>query len=402
MVLARLIAPGDFGLMAIVMAILTTMESLTDVGIQQSIIQSKRGSQDEYLNVAWWFQLTRTLVLCIVAFFIAPLVSRFYEQADLLNPLRVSLLAILCRGLVSPRMTVLMKDLRFTEMAILMQGCTILGTVATICIAFVFRNVWALVIGGVVDGILRCLTSFIFFPFRPRFHINRVCFHELLAFSKGMAGLSFLTIVALQTDVFALGKMVPADQLGMYSMALALAQQPVALFSQTVGQVLLPKFAHEQANREALRQGTLKMIRWTAAFAIPGTVMVGIFARPILAVVYGTPYRAVAIPFVLLCASVVFRIHAIVLATVYMAVGKPQLHRRYVILLALLILAFIWPGIRWGGLLGAATVLLIANAVAVCAQVLWIKGIVGVTLAEYWMSWLPRGLCTDRRAAQPG
>ncbi|MFA5240239.1 MAG: oligosaccharide flippase family protein, partial [Phycisphaerae bacterium] len=113
MILARLLVPDEFGLMAIVLAAATTFEAFTEVGVKQSVIHNKKGDETEYLNVAWWFQAVRGLALFVVGFIIAPWIGAFYNNPGLLPLLRVSFIAILFNGFMSPRVYVLEKKIQF-------------------------------------------------------------------------------------------------------------------------------------------------------------------------------------------------------------------------------------------------------------------------------------------------
>ncbi len=101
MILTRILAPDQFGLMAIVLVLVNVFEQLSEVGIKLSVIQNKRGSDYEYLNATWWFQAARGLGLFAVAMLAAPWVSSFYGKPHLLIFLQVSLLAIVFRGFIS-------------------------------------------------------------------------------------------------------------------------------------------------------------------------------------------------------------------------------------------------------------------------------------------------------------
>jgi O-antigen/teichoic acid export membrane protein len=389
MILARLLAPEDFGLMAIVMAVLIALETFTDAGVPQAIIQNKQGDREEFLNVAWWLQFIRSLGLFIIVYPIAPIICKFYDKPELLNLLRISFFSIVAFGLASPRVAVLDKEFRFAKAIILIQGSAILGTLLTITLAFYIRNVWVLVIGSVSEGILRLILSFVLCPFRIKFSIDRPCLKELLKFSRGMLGLSFLTIISLQSDIFVLGKLVSPEQLGMYALALALAQQPAGMFGQIVGRVLFPAFAEKQDDKQALCRTVLKMIRGTIVLGVPLVALAAIFAGTILSVVYGQKYSVVAIPFGILCVTMLFRIQEILLAGIYVGIGKPHLHRRFVVLLAILIISLIYPGIMLFGLAGAAGVLLISNIVAVLMQVIWMKKVIDLEFTDYLACWAP-------------
>jgi len=390
MILARLLAPNEFGLMAIVIAASTAFEAFAEVGVRLSVIQNKMGANREYLNVAWWVQALRGLGLYAIAYLVSPWISQFYENAELLPLMRVAFTAVLLRSLMSPRAYVLEKEMQFGKWVFMTQGSGVLSTVLTMgLVLFVVRSVWALVIGFVAQAGLQCLLSFVLCPFLPRLHIDVNSLRSILSYARGMFGLSLLTIVALQTDVVVLGKLVSTEQLGMYALTIALAQQPAAMFGQIIGRVLFPAYAEKQDNKKALCQVVLRIIRITVMLGVPLIALAAIFAGPILSLVYGQKYAAMAVLFGILCITMLFRIHGIVLAGVYLGIGKPHLHRRFVTLLAILIIILIYPGITLFSLVGAAGVLLLSNIVAVLAQVLWMRRAIGLKFSDYISCWIP-------------
>lgn len=390
MILARLLAPSEFGLMAIIIAFSTAFEAFADIGVRQSIIHSKIGNQTRYLNVAWWFQTIRGIVLFVIAYLASPWISHFYENTELLPLMRVALVAILFRSLISPRAYVLEKEMKFGKWVFMTQGGSILGTMVTLSLVlFLVRNVWALVIGSVAEMAFQCLLSFILCPFLPRLSFDRNSLTSILKYSRGMLGLSLLTIVALQTDIIVLGKVVSTEQLGMYSLALALAQQPMSLFGQSIGRVLFSAFAERQDEKRFLCRVVIRMIRTTIVFGVPLIALIALFSGPILSVVYGPRYVGAALTFTILCVAMLFYVQAAVLSQIYMGIGMPYLHRRYVILLASLIICLIYPGIRFYGLAGAAGVLLFSHASAVCMQVIWMRNTIGLEFRDYISCWLP-------------
>ena len=392
MILTRLLAPEYFGLMGLVMAVMMIMEALTDVGIQKSVIQNKSGATKEYLNIAWWFRSVRGSVLTLLMVLLASPICRFYEKPELLNLLRVSFLSVLFSGFVSPRVYVLEKEFKFVKSVFLLQGCALFGTLLAIGLAFFIHNAWVLVLGLLGQAVLGCLLSYIICPFLPSFSFDRGSLNKLLRFCRRMIGLSFLTIVALQADIFFLGKLMPTEEVGMYIMALALAQQPAAIFVRTIGRVLLPTFSEKQDDKLYLCRTVLKVIKGTIMVGVPTMALAAIYGRTILTVVYGSEYGAVSLSFGILCFYLLFSVQGAILSNIYLAIGRPHLHRRYVLLLAFLIIILMYPGIKMFGLAGASGVLLLSNLVAVCMQVIWMKDVIDLKFRSYARCWLPVSL----------
>ena len=207
MILARLLMPSAFGAMAIVMSSSAIVGTLIDVGQKAAVVQNPRGAEKAYLNAAWWMGIGRALAVYVVIFVMAPWVSRFYGIPGLSALLRVALLSTLLEGAMSPRSILPQKEMKFGRWAAISNGGAICGVVLTVILSFILRNVWALAIGFCTENAFRCLLSYILCPGLPSLGLDRRAARDLLKFSKGIFGLSFLTLTLSRTDIFVLGKL---------------------------------------------------------------------------------------------------------------------------------------------------------------------------------------------------
>lgn len=389
MILARILAPDAFGTIAMVIVASSIFETLSDVGVRQSVIQNTRGADANYLNVAWWFQSLRGFGLYGIGLLVAPWISRFYDMPELLSLLRVAFIVMVFNGLVSPRVYVLEKKFQFAKFVFLTLGTGVLGTLLTIGLTFYLKNVWALVIGLVAGSALYCLLSFVLCPFRPRLSIDKECLSELLKFARGMLGLSLLSVIIMQMPVIVLGKVVSGEELGMYYLAFQLAGQPAQLFGRIIGTVLLPAFAEKQDDKESIYRAMLAIVRTTAVFGIPLLAFLIICARPTLSLVYGSQYAKVAVPFSLLCVWGLLCTQAVIIASILIGVGLPHLHRRAVALRGLILISLIYPSIVFWGLSGAAMAVVVAYSVGLIVPFIWMRRLINLKFNEYALNWLP-------------
>jgi len=389
MILARILAPDQIGIMAIVMSFSMAFEALTEVGVKQSIIQNKQGANTGYLNVAWWMQVARALSFFGIASLSAPWISSFYDKPELLPLLRVAFIAIALRGFVSPRAAVLEKEYKFGRAVFLIQGSAILGAIISIGLALVIRNVWALVIGFVIEMAILCILSFILVPFMPRFEIDRSSLVELMKFARGMFGLPILTALSFQAPILILGKVISEDQLGLYSYAALLSYIPVDLYIRTIAPVVLPAFSEKQDDKNALCRGVLRTTQWTALFVIPLIAFMACCASELLLLAYGPKYVAMAIPFAVLCLQIVVRNQAVSLAGIYLAIGQPHLQRRFAIIRAVAIIGLIYPAAVRFGPLGTAVIIVISNLIVLLMQVFKARKVINLELSRYVRSYIP-------------
>ena len=399
-VLTRLLVPQEMGLMVMIISLTQLFEVLTEVGIKQSVIQHKNGADPEYLNMAWWFQGLRAMALYAVAFIVAPWLCEFYFRSrpevlsrysmeELTILIRVAFISILFNGFISPRAHVLEKKFRFGRVVVIMQGGFILGAIVTITLAFLLRNVWAIVIGFAATGFTRCFMSYVLCPFMPRFAYHRESFQGLYRFARGMVGLPVLTYIAFNIDVLVAGKLVSTSLIGFYGMALTLAFAPQDLFTRIINPILFPAFAEKQNDKGALCRVVLKITRVAALLLIAPAALAIICSKTILTFIFGVEYSAVAVPFGLMCVYVLLLMQGSILASVFFGIGQPGKHRAFVGLRVVILAALIYPGIRFFGLTGAAAVVLLASFVATCLQVTVIRKTIGLNIFDYAISWVP-------------
>lgn len=386
-VLARLLVPEDFGVVAIIMMVVVMIESTTDAGVRVSIIQNKEGATPSYLNAAWWFDAVRGVCLFIVAVIFAPFVAGFYRNPILTDLLRVSFLSILFNNLVSPRVHLSEREFRFGKWTLLSQVSALIGTIVTIVLAYYLRSVWAIVLGTVVERIIYCLFSFILFPFRPRFELDKQCITDLFKFGRGIFGISALNLIMRQSDVFVLGKIVTQSMLGSYYLALQLAEQLSSLFSSVILPVLLPSFSSMKENKPLLKSTLLSINRGVATLGIPIVVFVAVNSHEILFILYGSQYINAGLALSILSLTMFIRVQTVVLSHLYFGLGLPHLLRRQSLKRTVLIVALVYPAARFAGLSGAAFVLLLANISMLIFQLYNLKNILYFKPIDYLNRW---------------
>lgn len=354
MLLARILIPEDFGAMAIVLAVGTVFESITEVGIREAVIQSPRSGMRNFLNGAWWLGFVRSAVLYGLLFFGAPYVADFYDDPALVNLMRVAFLAFLFKGAMSIGSYVALKEMRFFKWAVIYQGGAVTGIVASILLALSFANVWALVIGFAVESGARTILSYIVCPYRPGIAMDRESVRKLLGFSSGMVGLPILTFVFMRSDVFFVGKLRPFADLGIYAMVTNLARMPLQFLSSILTLIMSSTFSALQEDKDAVNKGLLRATQIIISAGFPALVFAVFYGSELIGLVYGSAYAVAALPFALVFAAEMIRTLGVPIATIYIMSGKPQLHRRFTIIRAVTILGLLYPAVKFFGLAGAA------------------------------------------------
>lgn len=389
MVLARLLAPSAFGTIAIVLSSASLVESLTDVGVRQAIIQNPRGGENAYLNTGWWLGMGRSVSAYLIIFTMAPWISRYYGHAELSALLRVALLSTLMTGVMSPRATLAQKKMKFGRWAAISNGGGICGVILTVTLSFVVRDVWALAIGYCGENAFRCLLSYVLCPGLPSLKWDWHAARDLVKFSRGVFGLSFLNLIFARTDIFVLAKLYSPAALGLYTMAVYLVQTPSIFLMTMLGQTLLPAFSHIQTDTARVNRILVEVTSWVILLGLPAVVVIWLCGSSLLTVVYGARYAAAAGP--LAVASVVVFLNTLnsLLTGVFYAKGRPALHRLAVAASAAIMLIAIYPATRWLGPVGGQVAALLAIVVSYLLQVMRVRSLTGLNLPRYGRAFVP-------------
>jgi lipopolysaccharide exporter len=392
MLLARVIAPDQFGLMAVVLAVLALFEAITEVGVAQAVIQNKRGTTDAFLNVAWWLGIARGGLVAIVVLALANPIAGFYDMPDLAPLLMVAGLSVIFTGLTSPRIYALQREFRFGSTLVSVQGAGLVATLVTVGLGLWMQSVWALLWGTVLESFLRFVLSFVVAPFRPSWRWEAESRRDLFRFTRGMAGLSLLTFLIMQADTVVLAKTVSAEDLGVYVMAITLAAFPLTIFSKAVQPLVVPMLARLQDDTDALRAMVVRMSRLVWLFGLPMVAVMATVSSPLLVLVYGRPeFGGAAAAFSVYTLFVVVYMASMVTFSVYLALGRPELQRGFTFVRAALVLALLYPmALRWGGT-GAALALLVAMLGGMAVQLVSLTRVIKLGPGAYLRT-VPPGL----------
>jgi O-antigen/teichoic acid export membrane protein len=335
LILTRLLYPEVFGLMALVFAFISGLWMFSDIGITPSVVQNPRGDDEGFLRTAWTIQVLRGIGLGLVAALIAHPLAWFYDQPILDKIMPVLGLTTILAGFESIAMPTSQRRLkvgRYALIELLGQG---LGIVATVVLAALNRHwygpshpaaVWAIVFGSLFGSLMRLIFSHTLLPhFKHRFHLGREDLGALLRFGSWVLVSSMLTFFASQLDRLFLGKYVPLALLGVYGIALALAQLPSQIASRLSSLVMFPAFSrvHEREDfRRTWLRGRMPVVLG-GALLVCGLLATGPY---VIDTLYDRRYTSAGWILQFLAVGAWFQILEYVNSSVLMAQGKIDLH----------------------------------------------------------------------------
>jgi O-antigen/teichoic acid export membrane protein len=268
LVLARLLYPEAFGLMALVNVFMQGLQMFSDIGIGPSIIQNKRGHDPLFLRTAWTLQVLRGFGLFALCAAAAPFIARFFAAQDPLSAQLLYLLPVtgvtaLLGGFTSTAVFTLNKKLDMRRMTLLELVPQAVSLLAMIAWSLLAPSVWALVGGGIVYSIIRLLMSHDMNRGNPPdgFAWDPAARKELFRFGRWVFLSTVVTFLAGNLDRLLLGKLLSLAELGLYSIAMTLARVAIHTSTRLSSSVIFPLLSHHQDDPPRLVRACLKARR---------------------------------------------------------------------------------------------------------------------------------------------
>jgi O-antigen/teichoic acid export membrane protein len=307
LILAKLLFPEAFGLMAIVNGIMQGLVMLSDVGIGQSIIRHHRRDDPQFYNTAWTLQVVRGLILTMIGVAMAWPIGQFYNPF-LTRFIAVVSLTTVISGFNSTKIFTANRDMQLARITLLDLSTQIIAMCVTVGLSWHYHSIWALVIGALVSVSIRMVLSHLVFP-GP---MNHFCWRsdaarELFSFGQWIFLSTMFTFLGLQSDKLILGRLVPLDQLGVYAVAFAMTATVAGIFEQLVYRVLMPAMVHvskvSNARFSEIVLRSRRFILMGAAVAVADLILL---APSVFHFLYDSRYQNAAWMTQLLCCGLWF------------------------------------------------------------------------------------------------
>jgi O-antigen/teichoic acid export membrane protein len=266
-IIARILSPNDFGLMGIALLAMATLETFSQTGFQQALIQKKENIKS-YLDAAWTVLIVRGFILFAILYLVAPYVAVFFNVPEAKPIIQVIGFSVLLQAFTNIGVIYFQKELEFNKQFIYQFAGTLADFIIAISAVLILRNVWALVLGVLAGNAVRCIVSYLIHPYRPRLSSDFVKAKELFGFGKWIFGTSIITFLFNQGDDAFLGKVLGITNLGFYQMAYRIGQLPATEFAKVISQVTFPAYSKIQDDFSKLKEGFFKTLNITVIFMI--------------------------------------------------------------------------------------------------------------------------------------
>jgi len=289
LVLARLLAPEDFGLLAIGLTAVGVLRAVTEFGLVPALVQ--RSSLDRaHYDAAWSADLSRGIMIAVLTALAAPLIASLFAEPRVIPIIRALAFILLIEMAASIKLADLLRNMEFRPLAVVGLSQALVNTAAAIATA-PSLGVWALVLGTFCGALTRTVLSYVVAPYKPSFRFSRHHFSQLAHFGRWIMLNSWIVVIGGGLLQVIITRQLGVAELGLFFLASKLAFLPTSIAEQVMGQVAFPLFARIRASDKetiAAFQGL-----FSATFIIfgPACVLLIVFAPALVENLLGARWQ---------------------------------------------------------------------------------------------------------------
>jgi lipopolysaccharide exporter len=321
-ILARLLMPEDFGLMAMAAVSMAFLEAFTTLNLGTILIRNALSDRPDY-DTAFTLQIIRGVVIALVILAGGPVIAGFFDEPRLIQILPFVALASFVNGFHNIGMVDLEKEFRFQGIVIKESLTRVAGVVLQIILAVLWRNYWALIAGIVCQSVVAVALSYYVSSYRPKLSLARC--GEIFGFAKWLTASSIVGFLREQCDALLIGRMLTPDILGTYVVGRNLVHMPLNELIAPVSRAMFPAYAKISGDPEALQRAFLMMLGSVFALASPACAGIGLISEPLILGLFGEKWLPAADVMPILAIGAIIASTGSVFGQILIVIGRPEL-----------------------------------------------------------------------------
>lgn len=310
-IMARILTPDDYGLVAMLTIFIAISQSLVDSGFSNALIRKQDRDETDNSTV-FYFNIGVGIVLYLVLFFCAPLIAKFYKEPILVPITRVISLSVFINSLVVVQRALLTSAIDFKTQAKASMSAAIISGVVGITMAYNGFGVWSIVWYQLTNLSVNVILLWILSKWRPRLLYSWKSFRELFGFGSKLAASGILDTLYNNIYLIVIGKVFSASDLGYYTRASQFAQFPSSNLTGIIQRVTYPVLCSIQDDTTRLRDVYRRFLRLSAFIVFPLMIGLAAVAKPLILILLREQWSFSIILLQIVCFSMMwFPIHSI-------------------------------------------------------------------------------------------
>lgn len=346
-ILARLLSPSEFGLIGMITIFIAVSESFINSGFGAALIR-KQNCTDVDFSTVFYFNLAVGVLFYWILFFSAPAISRFFNEPQLTNLVKVLAIVLIIDSLTIIQRTILTKRIDFKLQTKISVAASIVSGAVGITLAFSGFGVWSLAVKQITQRAVNSGLLWLWNRWRPLLVFSRTSFNELFSFGYKLLISGLIDTLYRNIYLLIIGKYFSAQELGYYTQALQFQSLPSQNITNIIGRVSYPVLSQMQDDKAALKRNYQKLIK--SVMFITFVLMMGMaaVAEPMVITLIGEQWRPCIIYLQLLCfVGMMYPLHALNLNMLNVQ-GRSDLFLKLEIIKKFLAIPVIVIGVMFG------------------------------------------------------
>ena len=322
LILARLLTPEDFGLVAIATTAMGFFQNITDIGLIPALVQAKDITEKQF-NSVWTAGMLRASLISIIMLIAAPLIAIIFDEQQVIPIVRVLALYPVLSASISIKVAEQSRNLSFRPLAILKLSESIVKAVVSIALAPVL-GLWGLVAGTLAGVFAISILSYIVAPHRPTLVLSRETIWPLIKFGRWMFIDSLVAMLAASILRIVITRQLGAAALGLYYLASQLASLPTEVSHGVIGQVAFPMFSRLQTEIERIKRAFRAIVVGAMASLYPVCLLIIVLAPTFVVEILGSKWIGTETLIQILTLATMIGIFGDIAVEILKGMGRPD------------------------------------------------------------------------------
>ena len=378
-VLARLLFPDDFGLVALATGIAVIVDSLLDLGFDLALIQDQSDGRARY-NTAWTLSILRGLITALALVAADHPMALLYEDPRLFGVMLWLAATALMSGFQNISIVEFRKEMRFDREFTLLVWAKMAGFVTTLTLAWILRDYRALIAGIVAARLATLALSYIMHPYRPRLSLKGA--RGFLHFSAWLCLNNVVMIIKTRLDTFIIGKIAGTGPLGFYTVAYEISNLTMTELTSPISRVLFAGFSKISNDTQRLVRSFLESLAAISFLGMPLAVGIALTAHQIVAIFLGERWLPIVPLIQILTLYGILNLSSANTGALYLARGRSDLYFWRNVPSVIVLVPGLIVGARLYGSTGAAWALVASAAVNLVVNFWLIRKEMGVKFRD--------------------
>lgn len=359
-VLARLLFPEDFGVVAIALFLTEFLRQISQSGFNAAVIQ-KSEIDDRTIYTGFTFSLLSTIIVIVIAWLSADFYEGFYDNDQIDAVVKVISISFIVLSIGFVPGTILTRQLDFNKIVLSELLALIFSALLAIFMAYLGFGFWSLVSGIIARMTLNQLFLFLVKPLKLRLVFDFVVAKKLFSFGLKVLITTILAFIANKIPVAIIGNILGVTVLGYFALAFRWGYFVSSDVTQVLAKVLFPTFSLIQNEPQKIKSGYLKTLKYLSLMIFPCSFGVAAIAPEFVIVVFGEKWNLAVVPLQILCFSGLFRALRLIGGEARKAVGRPDITNNALVAQLVILLTLLVLLAHLIGLVGACLAVLIAT-----------------------------------------